>query len=156
HDGVGRLGPERRRAPGRGRDGARAHRAARGGAGVFWGGTVMGQTGGHPPTPPPGGHPLAPLVAPSRFPLVEAPGRPARPEAVLREVLVGQPGAVRGVLIALLAGGPVLLEGPPGLGKTLLVQALSRLLALSFRRIAFTPDLMPADILGTQVLGARG
>jgi MoxR-like ATPase len=63
---------------------------------------------------------------------------------------------VRGVLVALLGNGHVLLEGPPGLGKTLLVRTLADLLALEFRRIAFTPDLMPADILGTQVLGARG
>ena len=74
----------------------------------------------------------------------------------MRQILVGQPGAVRGVLVALLGGGHVLLEGPPGLGKTLLVRTLADLLALEFRRVAFTPDLMPADILGTQVLGARG
>ena len=84
--------------------------------------------------------------------LMDAPGRAAALEAALRGVLVGQPGAVRGVLIALLAGGHVLLEGPPGLGKTLLVRTLAEMLALRFRRIPFTPDLMPADILGTQVL----
>jgi MoxR-like ATPase len=84
--------------------------------------------------------------------LMDAPGRAAALEAALRCVLVGQPGAVRGVLVALLAGGHVLLEGPPGLGKTLLVRTLAEMLALRFRRIPFTPDLMPADILGTQVL----
>ena len=67
-------------------------------------------------------------------------------------VLVGQRGVVDAVLTALVADGHVLLEGVPGLGKTLLVSTLSRCLGLTHRRIQFTPDLMPADILGTQLL----
>lgn len=67
-------------------------------------------------------------------------------------VLVGQRDIVDGVLTCLLAGGHCLLEGVPGLGKTLLVRTLARVLDLKFARIQFTPDLMPADILGTQLL----
>jgi MoxR-like ATPase len=59
---------------------------------------------------------------------------------------------IRKVLIAFFAGGHVLLEGVPGLGKTLLVKSLSQALGMSFKRIQFTPDLMPSDIVGTQVL----
>ncbi|MCB9548928.1 MAG: AAA family ATPase [Myxococcales bacterium] len=70
----------------------------------------------------------------------------------LGRVLVGQRAVVDGVLMGLLAGGHVLLEGVPGLGKTLLIKALGRGLALDVRRIQFTPDLMPADILGTRTL----
>src|SRR4029453_5638687 len=82
-------------------------------------------------------------------------------EALEREVsrvIVGQQMVVRGVTIALLAGGHVLLEGLPGLGKTLLVRTIARALQLHYSRIQFTPDLMPADILGTNVLlpGADG
>ena len=73
-------------------------------------------------------------------------------EAELAQVIVGQQEVVRGVLTALLAGGHVLLEGVPGLGKTLLVRTLSEVLELSFNRIQFTPDLMPADILGTNLV----
>src|SRR3982074_3433023 len=76
-------------------------------------------------------------------------------EALEREVsrvIVGQELVVRGVTIALLAGGHVLLEGLPGLGKTLLVRTIARALQLQYSRIQFTPDLMPADILGTNVL----
>ena len=76
-------------------------------------------------------------------------------EALEREVsrvIVGQEHVVRGVTIALIAGGHVLLEGLPGLGKTLLVRTIARALQLQYSRIQFTPDLMPADILGTNVL----
>ena len=69
-------------------------------------------------------------------------------------VIVGQQRVVDGVLVAVIAGGNVLLEGVPGLGKTELVKALSRALDLDFRRIQFTPDLMPADIIGTTVMSA--
>ena len=65
---------------------------------------------------------------------------------------MGQRQVVRDVVIALLSGGHVLLEGVPGLGKTLLVRTLGEALTLSFSRIQFTPDLMPADIVGTNVL----
>lgn len=67
-------------------------------------------------------------------------------------VLVGQKEIVEQVLIALFADGHVLLEGVPGLGKTLLVRTLGEALGLKFSRIQFTPDLMPADILGTQIV----
>src|SRR5712691_7613696 len=76
-------------------------------------------------------------------------------EALEREIgriIVGQEIVVRGVTIALLAGGHVLLEGLPGLGKTLLVRTIARALQLQYSRVQFTPDLMPADILGTNVL----
>ncbi|WP_124726606.1 AAA family ATPase [Staphylospora marina] len=69
-------------------------------------------------------------------------------------VIIGQDDVVEQVLIAMLADGHVLLEGVPGLGKTLLIKTIARLLDLSFSRIQFTPDLMPADILGTTVISA--
>ena len=72
--------------------------------------------------------------------------------AEIGKVMVGHEGIVEGTLIALFAGGHVLLEGVPGLGKTLLVRTLSEVLDLSFSRIQFTPDLMPADILGTNIV----
>src|SRR6266513_1283768 len=72
--------------------------------------------------------------------------------AQIGKVIVGHDPVVEGTLIALFAGGHVLLEGVPGLGKTLLVRTLSEVLDLSFSRIQFTPDLMPADILGTNLV----
>ena len=72
--------------------------------------------------------------------------------AELGKVIVGQDAVVEGTMIALFAGGHVLLEGVPGLGKTLLVRTLGEVLDLSFSRIQFTPDLMPADILGTNIV----
>src|SRR5215216_5828652 len=68
------------------------------------------------------------------------------------KVIVGHTEIVDGTLIAIFAGGHVLLEGVPGLGKTLLVRTLSEVLELSFSRIQFTPDLMPSDILGTNMV----
>jgi MoxR-like ATPase len=68
------------------------------------------------------------------------------------KVIVGHQDIVDGTLIAIFAGGHVLLEGVPGLGKTLLVRTLGEVLDLSFNRIQFTPDLMPADILGTNLV----
>ena len=68
------------------------------------------------------------------------------------KVIVGQDAIVDGTLNALFANGHVLLEGVPGLGKTLLVRILSQVLDLSFNRIQFTPDLMPADVLGTNMV----
>ena len=76
----------------------------------------------------------------------------AKLRAEIARVIVGHEEVVEGTLIALVAGGHVLIEGVPGLGKTLLVRTLGDALALPFSRIQFTPDLMPADILGTQVL----
>jgi MoxR-like ATPase len=75
-----------------------------------------------------------------------------RLEAEVRKVIVGHTDVLSKVLIAFFAGGHVLLEGVPGLGKTLLVKTLSQALGISFKRIQFTPDLMPSDIVGTQVL----
>jgi len=70
----------------------------------------------------------------------------------IAEAIVGQDEVVEQLLIGLLAGGHCLLEGVPGLGKTLLVRSLGEALNLEFRRIQFTPDLMPSDILGTEIL----
>lgn len=75
-----------------------------------------------------------------------------RIEDEVAKVMVGQAGVVREVLICLVAGGHALLEGVPGLGKTMLVRTLADSLDLSFSRIQFTPDLMPADITGTNIL----
>lgn len=75
-----------------------------------------------------------------------------RLRAEVGRVLVGQRSVIDAVLTCLVADGHVLLEGVPGLGKTLLVSTLSQCLGLTYRRIQFTPDLMPADIVGTQLL----
>jgi MoxR-like ATPase len=73
-------------------------------------------------------------------------------ERELSRVIVGQRELVRWTLIALIAGGHVLLEGQPGLGKTVLVRSLAGVLDLDFARIQFTPDLMPADVTGTHIV----
>ena len=71
------------------------------------------------------------------------------------KVLVGQEEIVEGVLVALIAQGHVLIEGVPGLGKTLLVRALAQVLSLDFKRIQFTPDLMPSDVTGNKIYDAK-
>jgi MoxR-like ATPase len=76
-------------------------------------------------------------------------------EQELAGVIVGQQGIVRGVLTALLAGGHVLLEGVPGLGKTLLVRTLAACVDLSYGRVQFTPDLLPADITGADIISEK-
>lgn len=81
-----------------------------------------------------------------------------RVEAEVAKVIVGQADLLREVLICLIAGGHALLEGVPGLGKTMLIRTIAETLDLEFSRIQFTPDLMPADITGTNILteGERG
>src|SRR5580765_6626183 len=76
----------------------------------------------------------------------------ARILAEIRKVIVGQDPVIDQVLIALFTGGHCLITGVPGLAKTLLIKTVARILDLSFKRIQFTPDLMPADITGTEVL----
>jgi len=73
-------------------------------------------------------------------------------EGEIAKEMVGQREVIRQVIMAMLAGGNVLLEGVPGLGKTRLVRTISRVLDLSFSRIQFTPDLMPADVVGTNIV----
>src|SRR5262245_34107649 len=73
----------------------------------------------------------------------------------ISRVIVGQKGMIERLLIGLLTGGHMLLEGVPGLAKTLAVRTLARGLRLSFQRIQFTPDLLPADVIGTQIYNPR-
>ncbi len=75
-----------------------------------------------------------------------------RIEQEVKKVIVGLDQVVQGALAAVFAGGHALMEGVPGLGKTLLVKSISEALGLRFKRIQFTPDLMPSDVTGTQVL----
>ena len=72
--------------------------------------------------------------------------------AEVGKVIVGQDDVIRKVLICIIAGGHALLEGVPGLGKTMLIRTLADVLDLKFARIQFTPDLMPADIVGTNIM----
>jgi len=76
-------------------------------------------------------------------------------ETEIGKVLVGQSDVVRNTVVAMIAGGHVLLEGVPGLGKTLLVRTLAEAVEGKFARIQFTPDLMPADLTGTNIMGDR-
>src|SRR5215469_15999313 len=76
----------------------------------------------------------------------------ARVQAEIGKAIVGHNDIVDGVLTCLFVGGHALLEGVPGLGKTALIRALASALNLKFSRIQFTPDLMPADVIGTNVI----
>jgi MoxR-like ATPase len=80
----------------------------------------------------------------------------ARIEAELAKVIVGQKDVIEQILIALFAGGHCLITGAPGLAKTLLVKSIAQIFHLKFQRIQFTPDLMPADITGTEILQDTG
>lgn len=73
-------------------------------------------------------------------------------ESEVGKIIVGQEDVLRHVLIGILSGGHVLLEGVPGLGKTMLIRTLGEVLSLDFSRVQFTPDLMPADITGTEIM----
>lgn len=76
-------------------------------------------------------------------------------QSELRKVIVGQNGMVEGLLIGLLANGHILLEGVPGLAKTLAINSLSMTLGGSFSRVQFTPDLLPSDVIGTQIYNMK-
>src|ERR1700751_630916 len=76
----------------------------------------------------------------------------SRVQKEIGKVIVGSTEIIHGVMTCLFVGGHALLEGVPGLGKTLLVRTLSEVLDLNFNRIQFTPDLMPSDIIGTNIL----
>ena len=84
--------------------------------------------------------------------LAEEQAQIAALRAAIGHAVVGQHEVVEQLLVGLLAGGHCLLEGVPGLGKTLLVRALGQALRLAFRRVQFTPDLMPSDLIGTEIL----
>jgi MoxR-like ATPase len=91
-------------------------------------------------------------IVPTDSSLQLATERLSRVRDEIGKVIVGQTDVVEGVLICLLAGGHALLEGVPGLGKTTLLRTLARVLHLKYSRIQFTPDLMPADIVGSMIL----
>src|SRR5256885_11094734 len=80
----------------------------------------------------------------------------ARIESELAKVIVGQKDVIEQLLVALVAGGHCLITGAPGLAKPLLVKSIAQIFHLKFQRIQFTPDLMPADITGTEILQDTG
>ena len=82
--------------------------------------------------------------------------RPGALRAAVEQTIVGQRTVVEGMLVALIANGHVLLEGPPGVAKTLAARSLAQAIGGTFRRIQFTPDLLPSDIVGTRVFDQRG
>jgi MoxR-like ATPase len=103
----------------------------------------------------PNNHTTATSIEPTEADISEFMETARRLEQELRSIVVGQERVIRELLLALFAGGHVLLEGVPGLGKTLLVRTLADALDLKFARIQFTPDLMPADIVGTTIVSEQ-
>ena len=93
-----------------------------------------------------------PATVPGELSIAEFRETAANIEAEIGKVIVGQHNVVRHVVIAILVGGHALLEGVPGLGKTMLIRTIGDTLKLAFSRIQFTPDLMPADITGTDIM----
>jgi MoxR-like ATPase len=105
--------------------------------------------------------PLPPVLAPNAFQserdaVERLIASRARIETELAKVIVGQREVIEQILLALLAGGHCLITGAPGLAKTLLVKSIAQIFHLKFQRIQFTPDLMPADITGTEILQDAG
>ncbi len=100
--------------------------------------------------------PSAPTLEAERETVERLAAGRARIEAELAKVIVGQKEVIEQILIALFAGGHCLITGAPGLAKTLLVKSIARIFHLKFQRIQFTPDLMPADITGTEILQETG
>jgi MoxR-like ATPase len=94
----------------------------------------------------------APAARSAPLAFVDAASLAKRLESEIGKVILGQPQVLREVLICLFAGGHCLLRGVPGLAKTLLIKTLAESVSFKFSRIQFTPDLMPSDILGTEVI----
>jgi len=109
------------------------------------------------PTSHPAGEPVPGREAPAALPGDDVRDRLAAVRSEVAKAVVGQDAAVSGLLVALLCGGHVLMEGVPGVAKTLLVRSLAGALSVQTRRVQFTPDLMPGDITGSMVVeGSRG
>jgi MoxR-like ATPase len=115
-----------------------------------------------PPPPPPTGAPVDPIVPPppSAAPVAAPSDRTEAPRAQtpveetifeIKRIIVGQDRMIERIIVCLLAQGHILLEGAPGLAKTLAVETLADVVGGSFKRIQFTPDLLPADIVGTRI-----
>src|SRR6202789_1764088 len=107
-------------------------------------------------TPPPLPETVSPNFEAEREAVERLIAGRAKIETELSKVIVGQKEVIEQILIALFAGGHCLITGAPGLAKTLLVKSIAQVFHLQFQRIQFTPDLMPADITGTEILQDTG